>query len=57
MVTTFKTKLIAVPNTDDVSHDRRTLIFAIRRYHVINIFSVQALGDAVYPSVQSKQSA
>ena len=37
---------------DDVGHDHRTLIFAIRQYHMINIFPY-TLSDLVHPSVQS----
>ena len=29
-------------------------ILAIRRYHVISLYSVQALSDAVHPIVESK---
>ena len=43
---------------DTTAHDRRTTFLAIRLYHVIyTVCYVQAVGDAIHPRVESKQSA
>ena len=42
---------------DMIAHDRGTSLLAIRQYHEIYTLLLQALSEAVHPSVESKQSA